>query len=74
MGRDTAVEFDFHYHDDLQEINAPSEEYGLHLNVDFGALSPATPFLEILSMGDLMLLSELCFNWVMVYRAATEES
>jgi hypothetical protein len=74
MGRDTAVEFDFHYHDDLPEINAPSEEYGLHLNVDFGALSPATPFLEILSMGDLMLLSELCFNWVMVYRAATEES
>ena len=74
MGRDTAVRFDFCYHDDLPEISAPCEKYGLHLEVDFGALNPATPFLEVLSMGDLMLLSELCFNWVMVYRTATDES
>jgi hypothetical protein len=74
MGRDTEVKFDFHYYDDLPEISAPSEEYGLHLSVDFGTLTPATPFLEILSMGDLMLLSELCFNWVMVYRIATEKN
>jgi hypothetical protein len=68
MGRDTAVEFVFLYQEDLSEIHAPVEGYGLALQVDFGMLTPATPFLEILSMGDLMLLSELCFNLVMVYQ------
>jgi hypothetical protein len=44
------------------------------LHVDFGALEPETLFLDVMTMGDLMLLSELCFNWVMVYRIATEKN
>ena len=68
MGRDTAVAFAFAYRVDLPEIAAPTVDYGLEVLVDFGAMEPQTPFLEILSMGDLMLLTELCFNLVMGYR------
>jgi len=70
MGRPTEVEFRFRYRKDLPEIVAPAEAYGVDLRVDFGMLTPAMPFLEILSMSDLMLLTELCFNLVMAYRQA----
>jgi len=70
MGRPTEVVFRFRYREDLPEIAAPAEAYGVDLRVDFGTLTPAMPFLEILSMSDLMLLTELCFNWVMAYRQA----
>ena len=68
MGRPTEVVFAFRYREDLPEITAPAEAYGVDLRVDFGALTPTMPFLEILSMSDLMLLTELCFNLVMAYR------
>ncbi len=71
MGRSTEVTFVAHYGIDLPEINVP-EDYGFGLRVDFGALEPSQPFLEILSMGDLMLLTEWCFNAVMVYRERVE--
>ena len=71
MGRDLRVEFDFNYHADLPEIAAPSAEYGARLVVDFGSLSESVAFLEILSMGELMMLSELCFNLVVAYRRQT---
>jgi hypothetical protein len=74
MGRDTDIHFALQYHEDVPEIKGIGEGYGVGLHVDFGALEPETLFLDVMTMGDLMLLSELCFNWVMVYRAATEES
>ena len=72
MGRDLNVVFDFNYHDDLPEIAAPSVAYGAHFAVDFAALSESVPFLEILSMGELMMLSELCFNFVVAYRQVAD--
>jgi len=72
MGRDLNVVFDFNYHDDLPEIAAPSAEYGARFAVDFAALSESVPFLEILSMGELMMLSELCFNFVVAYRQVAD--
>lgn len=68
MRRELEVVFDFNYHDDLPEIAAPSVEYGAQFAVDFGALSESVPFLEILPMGKLMMLSELCFNLTVAYR------
>ena len=67
MGRPTEVTFVAHYGIDVPEIDVP-EDYGFGVRVDFGALKPLQPFLEILSMGELMLLTEWCFNVVMVYR------
>ncbi len=68
MGRDLNVVFDFNYHGDLPEIAAPSAAYGARFAVDFAALSESVPFLDILTMGELMMLSELCFNLVVAYR------
>jgi len=68
MGRELQVVFNFNYHDDLPEIAAPSPRYGAQFAVDFGSLSESVPFLEILPMGKLMMLSELCFNLVVAYR------
>ncbi len=67
MGRSTEVVFVVHYGIDVPEIDVP-EDYGFGVRVDFGTLEPSLPFLEILSMGELMLLTEWCFNVVMVYR------
>jgi len=68
MGRELNVRFEFNYHEDLPEIAAPSPEYGARFVVDFAALSESIPFLDILTMGELMMLSELCFNLVVAYR------
>jgi len=68
MGRDLRVRFSLQYYNTLPEINVPSTTYGIDLQVDFGSLKPQTPFLSVVSMGDLMLLSELCFNLSLIYR------
>lgn len=68
MGRALEVVFDFNYRADLPEIAAPTPEYGARFAVDFGALSESVPFLDVLPMGQLMMLSELCFNLVVAYR------
>jgi len=68
MGRDSNVFFNFAYALSLPEIGAPNEAYSFTCKIDFDALEEGMPFLEILSMWDLMMLSELCFNLVMTYR------
>ncbi len=68
MGRTLRVVFDCVYRHDLPEIPVPTAEYGVHVTVDFGTLSASVPFLDVLSMGELMTLSELCYNLLVAYR------
>jgi len=73
MGRDANLFFNFQYALNLPELGAPNEAYSFTCNIDFSALEEGMPFLEILSMWDLMMLSELCFNLVMTYRMNEEK-
>ncbi len=73
MGRDSKVFFNFAYALSLPELGAPNEAYSFTCKIDFESLEEGMPFLEILSMWDLMMLSELCFNLVMTYRMQEEK-
>ncbi len=68
MTRNANVFFNFKYALNLPELGAPNDAYSFTCKIDFEALEEGMPFLEILSMWDLMMLSELCFNLVMTYR------
>ncbi len=73
MQRDSNILFSFQYAHNLPEIGAPNDAYTFTCNINFEALTEGMPFLEILSMWDLMMLSELCFNLVMTYRMKEEK-
>jgi hypothetical protein len=73
MQRDSNIMFSFQYALNLPEIGAPNDAYTFTCNINFEALTEGMPFLEILSMWDLMMLSELCFNLVMTYRMKEEQ-
>ena len=68
MTRNANLFFNFKYALNLPELGAPNDAYSFTCKIDFEALEEGMPFLEILSMWDLMMLSELCFNLVMTYR------
>ncbi|MDD3325151.1 MAG: hypothetical protein PHN38_08560 [Sulfurospirillaceae bacterium] len=68
LKRDENVFFSFNYALDLPEILAPNPQYGFTCNIDFSSLNEGMEFLSILSMWDLMMLCELCFNLVMSYK------
>jgi hypothetical protein len=73
MGRNPDMTFAFEYAHNLPELGAPNDAYVFTCKIDFEALSEGMPFLEILSMWDLLMLSELCFNLVMSYRMQEEK-
>ena len=73
MGREPKLFFNFQYALNLPELGAPNDAYSITCKIDFSALEEGMPFLEILSMWDLMMLSELCFNLVMTYRMQEEK-
>ncbi|MBN1838650.1 MAG: hypothetical protein JW802_01245 [Campylobacterales bacterium] len=68
MNRNPNITFSFQYSLNLPELGAPNDAYVFTCKIDFEALCEGMPFLEILSMWDLLMLSELCFNLVMTYR------
>ena len=72
MNRNPNILFSFQYSLNLPELGAPNDAYVFTCKIDFEALSEGMPFLEILSMWDLLMLSELCFNLVMTYRLKEE--
>ncbi len=69
MKRDTHILFSFNYAIDLPEIGSPSLGYGFVCEIDFEKLKAGMPFLSVISHWELMMLSELCFNLVMAFRA-----
>jgi len=73
MGRNPNLLFNFEYALNLPDLGAPNEAYSFTCNINFETLEEGMPFLEILSMWDLMMLSELCFNLVMTYRMQEEK-
>jgi len=73
MGRNPNLLFNFQYALNLPELGTPNDAYSFTCNINFETLEEGMPFLEILSMWDLMMLSELCFNLVMTYRLNREK-
>lgn len=74
MGRKADMTFAFQYSLNLPELGAPNDAYTFTCKIDFEKLEEGMPFLEILSMWDLLMLSELCFNLVMTYRMKEEKA
>jgi len=66
--RDTNILFTLLYANDLPEVGSPDMNYGFTCSIDFESLEEGMPFLDIISHWELMMLSELCFNFVMAYR------
>ena len=73
MGRNPNIAFAFQYALRLPELGAPNDAYTFTCQIDFESLEEGMPFLEILSMWELLMLSELCFNLVMTYRRKEEK-
>jgi len=68
MNRDPNIFFNFLYSVNLPEINSPSYEYGFSCNINFESLKENKPFLEVIPLWELMMISELCFNFVFAYK------
>jgi len=68
MNRDADILFNITYANDLPEIGSPELNYGFTCKVNFEELQEGMPFLDVISHWELMMLSELCFNFVMAYR------
>jgi hypothetical protein len=68
MKRKTDTFFNIVYAKDLPEIGSPDVDYGFTCKIDFKELKEGMPFLEVVSHWELMMLSELCFNFVTAYR------
>ena len=73
MGRKADMTFAFQYSLNLPELAAPNDAYIFTCKINFEDLEEGMPFLEVLSMWDLLMLSELCFNLVMTYRMNEEK-
>ena len=73
MGRNPDISFAFQYALRLPELGAPNDAYTFSCHINFESLEEGMPFLEILSMWDLLMLAELCFNVVMTFRLQEEK-
>jgi hypothetical protein len=69
MKRKSQILFNFIYSQDLPEINSPFCDYGFSCNIDFELLKINTPFLDVITLWELMMISELCFNFVIAYKS-----
>lgn len=70
--RGSKIQFDFKYATHLPQMKAPSIEYGFSSTIDLDSLKEDTAFLDVLSLWELMMISELCFNLVLSYKLSSE--
>jgi len=68
MRRDENVSLNFKYSQSLPEISPPNSKYGVNISINFLSLKIGDEFLKIVSLWDLFMLSELCFNLVLSFR------
>lgn len=66
------IDFSFNYTQHLPEIQAPSDAYGFFSTIDLLSLGEETAFLDVLSLWELMMISELCFNLVISYKLSSD--
>jgi len=69
MRRDERVKLSFQYSKSLPEISPPNSKYGINITIDFLSLRVGDEFLKKVTLWDLFMLSELCFNLVLSYRS-----
>lgn len=73
MKRNPNIELNFNYQKYIPELSAPEDEYGFSCSVDFSTLQTSKPLLDILSLRELFLISEWCFNLTIAYRLSLEK-
>jgi len=69
MRREENIKLNFQYSKSLPEISPPNSKYGINISIDFLSLRVGDEFLKIVKLWDLFMLSELCFNLVISFRA-----
>ncbi len=69
MRRNEDVRLNFQYSKSLPEISPPNSKYGVNIQINFLSLKIGDEFLKIVTLWDLFMLSELCFNLVISFRA-----
>jgi hypothetical protein len=67
------IHLDFRYSDHLPERKG-SKEYRCQVSIDFSKLHPATSLRKIVSLHQMYLLSELCYNVSRVISARIKRS
>jgi len=70
--RGSKIQFNFKYATHLPQMKAPSAEYGFSSTIDLNSLKEDTAFLDVLSLWELMMIAELCFNLVISYKLSSE--
>ena len=68
MRRDENISLNFQYSQSMPEISPPNSKYGVNISIDYLSLKIGDEFLQIVSLWDLFMLSELCFNLVLSFR------
>jgi len=62
------IDFDFSYSKYRTEWNW-NEKYGIKLNIDLNKIKDWTPLFDVISLHQLYILSELCYNLCEIFKA-----
>ena len=66
--RKSNIKFHINYSKDIPEISSPNIDYGFLIEIDFSKLTKGTAFFDVLNEWQLMMICELCFNFVVSYK------
>lgn len=67
MRRNPQINFSFHYANDFPGVS-PDNFYGFSCFIDFDVMDENTKFLDVINPWELLMICELCFNFVQAYR------
>ena len=66
--RNPKINLHINYSKYMSEIKYPNKDYAFKCNIDFSKLNTSMPLFDIISEWELIMLSELCYNFVASYR------
>ncbi|MBS8121556.1 hypothetical protein [Candidatus Vampirococcus lugosii] len=62
------INFDFKYKKSFDKYRKGNKDYGLKIKINFKKLSHNDKFFNIISIHDLFMISELCYNMIEIYK------
>lgn len=69
--RDPKINLNINYSLNISEIKSPNDEYAFTCDIDFGVLNTSMSLFDVVSPWKLIMLSELCYNFVASYNVHT---
>ncbi|UFX83361.1 hypothetical protein [Candidatus Absconditicoccus praedator] len=66
------IHLNFNYHKLFPKYRTGSKSYGYSIKINFKKLNPGDNFFDIVSIHQLFLLSESCYNMIEIYKSSSK--